>query len=613
MQSMLWCSPRPRVSHAILLLAGLLALVACTEDTPLPTQPGGAAALAAAADPAQDVSYWFGSEEVVLHPDPTRLVVALDPAHSSPVGVQHVLAAGGVAATRIDQLPQIAGHWLVETDGAAPAAIAAQAINHARAAHLPQVVGARFVAPVYHTTTGGEYQPIAQMIVQFRSSASPGAIDGLLTALGSSVVRPPQPDSGRFEYIISYPADSTVPLRVIAALHASPLVEWVDPDGIPDYKPTSVPSDQYYPLQYYLKNATTLNGIHVDVNVEPAWNVTKGYYLVYVAVVGDGVDADHPDFEGRVGRIGAGWDAFSPNQSVCDPDCAFKPAGNDSHETSVAGIIAASQNNPTVNDFNVKEGVSGIAPGVSIVPIRIFRGSMVASTSQIANGINFAWSFGAAVINNSWGGRSTLNDIAQAITNAVTHGRGGKGTVVVASAGNESHRSIGDIQDVLFPARMSSVISVSSINRTGAVADYAPRAEPFSSHIDLVAPSSNLIPQQPGGGTCFDHMVMDLVTTELSGPPGCNDGPNGSPDYTSHFGGTSAAAPQVSGAAALLISANTSLTASGVLFKLKSAADPWGPADTFGAGKLNIGRALAPSPPPPPPPECEPVPPALRC
>ncbi|HET7586192.1 MAG TPA: S8 family serine peptidase [Gemmatimonadaceae bacterium] len=562
-----------------------------------------------ASDPAQTVSYWYGGEEIVLHPDPARVVLSLDAAHSSRTGVQRVLTAGGVAASRIERLPQIAGHWIVELSGGASAASVAEAINHARATHLSTVLGTKFMAPVYHTDDGAEYRPVGQMIVKFRPDASQGAIDALLKGLGSTVVRPPQPDSGRVEYLISYPADSTVPLRVVGSLHASALVEWAEPDGVPSAELHSVPSDQYYALQYYLKNAVMLNGVHVDVNVEPAWDVTTGYYLVDVAVVGDGVDWSHPDFEGRVGW---GWDAFSADPSQCDTDCAHKPFGDDTHGTAVAGIIAASQNNPAEDNFNLKEGISGIAPGVHITPIRIARGGQFALASRIADGINFAWTTGAAVINNSWGSDVSLNDVAQAITNAITQGRGGKGVVVVASAGNRTDRSAGRFVPVQFPARMSSVISVSAINRNGGIANYAPNSG-FGTHITLVAPSSDKVPSGDLA-TCFALSIEDVVTTELTGLSGCNDGPDpDKPDYTQHFGGTSAAAPQVSGAAALLISADPSLTSSGVTFKLTSAADPWGPSQTYGAGKLNIGRALAPPPPPPPPPECEPVPPAVTC
>ena len=91
----------------------------------------------------------------------------------------------------------------------------------------------------------------------------------------------------------------------------------------------------------------------------------------------------------------------------------------------------------------------------------------------------------------------------------------------------------------------------------------------------------------------------DVVTTTLVGDRPCNDGPNANADYTSTFGGTSAAAPQVAGAVALLLAKEPTLTLTEVRNRILGQADPWGASTQFGAGKLNTYRSLAPPPPPP--------------
>lgn len=83
------------------------------------------------------------------------------------------------------------------------------------------------------------------------------------------------------------------------------------------------------------------------------------------------------------------------------------------------------------------------------------------------------------------------------------------------------------------------------------------------------------------------------MTTDLAGASECHNGPNGDPNYTSTFGGTSTAAPQVSGVVALILSLHQTMTAAQLRTRLLASVDPWGSATQFGAGKLNAYRAVA--------------------
>lgn len=255
-------------------------------------------------------------------------------------------------------------------------------------------------------------------------------------------------------------------------------------------------------------------------------------------------------------------------------ESAWEPCCNDRHGTAVAGIIAATHDNGV--------GGAGIAPLVVVNAVRIFRGTQVATDNQIADGINWAWNVAKSdVINNSWGGGPPSNAITTAINNALGQGRNGWGTVVVFAAGNTSNRSIGLLGSVVYPASLSSttnVISVGAINRWGELTNYTPEY----GRVDVVAPSGHLT------GFC----IGEVVTLDRYGSAGCNDGPNGDINYTSTFSGTSAAAPQVSGVAALMLSQSPFLTAGEVKAKIRIGADWWGSASAFGAGKLNAYRAL---------------------
>jgi len=106
------------------------------------------------------------------------------------------------------------------------------------------------------------------------------------------------------------------------------------------------------------------NGVRIDGNVEPAWDLTLGSASINVTVIDDGVDYAHLD----LALVGTnGLDKFSPcnYQDCVEGENALNPVRNDTHGTSVAGIIAASHDNG--------RGVAGIAPNVTLHAARIFR------------------------------------------------------------------------------------------------------------------------------------------------------------------------------------------------------------------------------------------------
>jgi len=167
--------------------------------------------------------------------------------------------------------------------------------------------------------------------------------------------------------------------------------------------------------------------------------------------------------------------------------------------------------------------------------------------------------------------------------------------------------SFGDLprfvqNEVSYPASLSSTIAVGAStdgifmdsNNATANPGNEERAyySQYGSGLDLVAPSGN---QHQG-----------ITTTDRTGGNGFNSTTNlicnpinDDCDYTNSFGGTSAAAPMVSGAAAILLEANTNLTAAQVRAHLLNGADQIGPytysadvSDETGHGRLNIFQAL---------------------
>ena len=559
-------------------LLGLVLLAACQDDSrnPAASLPPGASEAGAGERPF----YYYQGQPVYLDVDPEQIVVASDEQKPAEAARQ-VLSALGVGVEDAGTLTQARGHRVLRLAGGRP-----ETVKRA-AALLRADRRFSFASPAFRTVEGrNRVLLLNRVAVQFRERVTPAQVDSLNRTLGTRVVRLPKPDSGFFAYHLAYPAGAD-PLRIAQALDRSPLVEWADPDKVSDRQLFYTPTDPYYGLQFHLKNANYLNGVPVDINVEPVWNYTRGNGSLRVTVIDDGVDILHGNLGGgytgdmHTGQWGGaqGYDVLWYSGI---PDSGTQPCCNDTHGTSVAGIIAASQDNGI--------GGAGIAPSVIVNHVRIFRqtyppqsysGSQVASDAGIADGINWAWRWASSdVINNSWGGGAPSNAITTAIQNALSQGRGGKGTVVVFAAGNTSDRRNGWVGAVQYPATLSSttnVISVGAINRTGGPANYTPNGT-----IDVVAPSGH------DTGAC----VGEVVTIDRYGSPGCNDGPSGDINYTSTFSGTSAAAPQVSGVAALLLSYNGAWTAAQIKTKIRGGATYWGAATTYGAGKLNAYGAL---------------------
>ncbi len=294
--------------------------------------------------------------------------------------------------------------------------------------------------------------------------------------------------------------------------------------------------------------------------------MTNGCTDLTVAIIDEGVDKGHEDFGNRVldgYTIGNSTGLGAP-QNVN----ALNPKG---HGIACAGIVAASNN---------AIGIRGIASNIKILPVNIvpnaayqdIYGRIIAgygSNIEIARAINWAWRR-ADILSNSWGGGAYSNEIVSAIDSARTHGRNGKGAIVVFASGNDYPAT----SDVAFPGNVNGVITVGAINNSGTIWSYSQRG----TSMDLVAPTGNT------------NFLGDVTTLDRMGNLGYNN-----TNYMSNFGGTSAACPQVSGVAALLLSLNPALTEVQVKQILQQSATDMGTAgfdNTFGYGRVNAHAAL---------------------
>lgn len=354
-------------------------------------------------------------------------------------------------------------------------------------------------------------------------------LEELVNCYGCELSHPEWMDKD--EYVVRIPKASKYSTTQLASLfYESGYFESTAPVIV--YFNANASSDPLYQCQWYLRNTGQHNYPGIDINIEDAWSITEGVSTIKVAVIDDQIDVNHEDL---AANISSGYDVFTANNILVSTQF-------DCHGTAVAGIIGAVKNN------NV--GIAGIAPNVKLIPIHVstyvasLGRSTVLDALHMKEAIKWAANNGADIINISMGSYVYNSDIADAINYATVNGRNGKGCVVVCSSGNDN-------TSLAFPALMNNVLAVGASSIDGR------RKTPSSPDGDYLWGSNygnNLDVIAPG---------VFIPTTDVTGNAGYNDyiqlGPNANNNYTM-FGGTSAAAPIVSGIAALILSKYPNLT-----------------------------------------------------
>lgn len=301
--------------------------------------------------------------------------------------------------------------------------------------------------------------------------------------------------------------------------------------------------DPMYDQQWGLHNS---NYAGIDISASSAWNYATGKN-VKIAIIDTGVDMDHIDLSSNISNLSYDTHTNS-SQSIIRGD----------HGTQCAGIAAA------IKDNNIQ--IAGVAPEATIISICNSLGGPQ-TESQLADGINWAYQNGADIISCSW--YSEHNEaIEEAIRNAFTYGRLGKGCVIVFASGNQSCDSVN------YPANCNdTILAVGSIDSTGTKA----ASSNYGTKLDLVAPGVNILSTRPNNQTKCDS-------------------------------GTSMACPHVAGVAALVLERNSELTVNqvnsiicsnakkipGVNFNVTKPDGPWN--NEYGYGLVDAYSSVINTP-----------------
>ncbi len=254
-----------------------------------------------------------------------------------------------------------------------------------------------------------------------------------------------------------------------------------------------------------------------------------------VAVIDTGVDANHPFLAGKViaeacfssvdgtdvstdrvslcpngERSESGSGAASPTIPACLNDAGENLCG---HGTHVAGIIAGS---------DPATGATGVAPDADIVAVQVFHrmgDDLIAYTSDIVAALAWLDAFDGevqgrrlAAVNLSLGGGRYFGDCDNDARKPMIDALAADGVITTVASGNR-----GWTDSVQAPACVSSAVAVAASDAGDRPAFYSN----VSASVDVFAPGSNVVSAIPGGG------------------------------FEARWG-TSAAAPHVAGAAALV-------------------------------------------------------------
>ncbi len=304
-------------------------------------------------------------------------------------------------------------------------------------------------------------------------------------------------------------------------------------------------NDTYISAQYWLNNIgsysrfsssgvyiDTESTVDIDIDAFEGWDFYDplvAYSSSVVAVIDTGIDYTHPDLVGSMwinkdeipgngidddgnGFIDDvyGWDFYNEDSTVChysfsEAHNAFlaSEADNDNHGTHCAGIIAAAANNST--------GIAGVASvgNVKLMSLKVYGGAdREGNMSNVIKAIHYAEAMGADICNISWG----YYDYSTALYTAIRR----SSMLFVCAAGNDG---IDNDELPLYPASydLDNIISVAYLDANGKLTSTSNYG---AASVDVAVPGTNI----------FSTVVGSYKS----------------------MSGSSMAAPQVTGMAALL-------------------------------------------------------------
>jgi serine protease len=468
------------------------------------------------------------------------------------------------------------------------------ALPTAQAASLPPADGeviVRFKADApalrQHVVPAGARGAAVQQALTGRAQAL-GTRAGMSLAAGAAV-------ADRMQVVRARGLSAAELARRLAS---DPQVEFAVPNG--RMKRLAAPNDPLYPAsatelrtnglnlqdgpqsgQWYLRQPDAT--IKSAIDVETAWTRlgSRGSASVVVAVLDTGVRFEHPDLRkladgGRLldgydfvsdtaisndrdGRDGdpsdpGDWVTLAESRTTTFSDCA--PSSSSWHGTSTASLVGAAADNGL--------GMSGAAPGVRVLPVRVL-GKCYGNDSDIIAAMRWAAGIAvpgvpsnptpAKVINLSLGGSGACSPAYQAAVDEIV----AAGTMIVAAAGNSAGGPVGT------PANCRGVVAVAGLRHAGTKVGFSD----LGPEIAIAAPAGNCV-NITAGSPCL-YPILAATNTGTQGPVAST----WSDSYETATVGTSFSSPLVAAVAGLMWSQQPALSVTQARSILQATARPF--------------------------------------
>ncbi|AFZ68275.1 S8 family peptidase [Deinococcus peraridilitoris] len=432
-------------------------------------------------------------------------------------------------------------------------------------------------SPEQTTSAQGSHEFVeGELLLQLNAGLTAQSLSALETRLGVQAVERLAVTDGAPLYLARITNGRSVQ-QALADINASGSVRFAEPNWIYTHAATS--NDPYYVdgTLWGMYGDTTSPKNEFGSQAGEAWaNNRTGSKSVYIGVIDEGIDFNHPDLSANIwvnphdpadgvdndgnGYVDdvRGWDFANGNNTIYDGN---RKEGTDEHGTHVAGTIGGVGGNGV--------GVAGVNWNVTMISGK-FLGSRGGTTANAIKAVDYftdlkkRHGLNIVATSNSWGG----GGFSQALLDAINRG-GNAGILFIAAAGNGGSDGVGDNNDTTanYPSNYECtangsydcVVAVAAIAKDGSLARFSNYG---AKTVDLGAPGVAVMSTLPGN------------------------------TYGS-YNGTSMATPHVSGGAALYASTHAGASATQIRQAIMDAAQATPTASlqnkTVTNGRLNVG------------------------